>query len=135
MNIRPVDGVVYLIIFCIAVFIYFGCKLIIQFHTLLDRLGDATDGDAVENDDEIPNNLSDVEGDLLPASNSNNIILISNIQCLINDECPICIEQFKGNDELYQLKCGHIFHTHCITEWVNINNIYPTCRNTVINEV
>tara|TARA_Y100000996_G_C22156108_1_gene492533 strand:- start:150 stop:545 length:396 start_codon:yes stop_codon:yes gene_type:complete len=131
MNIRPVDGIVYLIIFCIAVFIYFGCKLIIQ----VVNATDGDDGDAVENDDEIPDNLSDVEGDLLPASNSNNIILISNIQCLINDECPICIEQFKGNDELYQLKCGHIFHTHCITEWININNICPTCRNTVINEV
>ena len=65
----------------------------------------------------------------------NNITLISNIKCLINDDCPICIEPFKENDELYQLKCGHIFHTECIAEWININHICPTCRKDIINEV
>tara|TARA_Y100000817_G_C16671056_1_gene461552 strand:+ start:133 stop:576 length:444 start_codon:yes stop_codon:yes gene_type:complete len=61
------------------------------------------------------------------------IVLISNIKCLINDECPICIENFKEDDELYQLKCGHIFHTDCITEWININNVCPSCRKVVVN--
>ena len=74
--------------------------------------------------------INDVEN---PISNQDQIILISNIKCLINDDCPICIEPFKENDELYQLKCGHIFHTECITEWININNICPTCREVVID--
>tara|TARA_Y100000814_G_scaffold274926_1_gene233961 strand:- start:192 stop:581 length:390 start_codon:yes stop_codon:yes gene_type:complete len=62
----------------------------------------------------------------------NDITLISNIKCLIKGECPICIEDFKENDELYKLRCGHIFHTECIEEWININRICPNCRDTVI---
>ena len=79
--------------------------------------------------------LSPISSSSSHSSRYDNIILISNIKCLINDDCPICIEPFKENDELYQLKCGHIFHTECITEWININNICPTCRKDVINDV
>ena len=68
-------------------------------------------------------------------SRYSDIILVSNIRSLINDDCSICIEPFKENDEMYRLKCGHIFHTKCIEEWININNICPTCREDVINEV
>ena len=70
-----------------------------------------------------------------PRRSLNEVILISNIKRLINDECPICIEPFEENDELYQLKCNHIFHTKCISEWININNICPNCREVVITDV
>ena len=75
-----------------------------------------------------------------PSSNANisphpnGITLISNIKCLLKGDCPICIEPFKEGDELYRLRCGHIYHTECIEEWININRICPTCRNTIIGD-
>ena len=89
---------------------------------------------AINENNNIEETTTDIENPSSRARSSHGqIILISNIKCLINDDCPICIESFKENDELYQLKCGHIFHTECITEWININNICPTCRKVVID--
>ena len=31
-----------------------------------------------------------------------------------NDECPICLEGFNGDDEKFLTKCGHVLHTSCI---------------------
>lgn len=31
-----------------------------------------------------------------------------------NNECPICLEGFNGDDEKFITKCGHVFHTSCI---------------------
>ena len=31
--------------------------------------------------------------------------------------CSICIEPFKSNCEVSTTKCGHVFHTKCITYW------------------
>ena len=32
--------------------------------------------------------------------------------------CSICIEPFKSNCAVSTTKCGHVFHTKCITEWI-----------------
>ena len=45
--------------------------------------------------------------------------------------CQICLQ--NDNNEIYELKCKHIFHKTCITEWYlsdNCNNCNcPICRN------
>jgi hypothetical protein len=33
-------------------------------------------------------------------------------------ECNICLEQITPNDKLVVLKCDHIYHKHCIKEWL-----------------
>lgn len=45
-----------------------------------------------------------------------------------NFECSICIDEFKDNELLKQLKCGHIFHRECLGQWLlNMNNC-PICK-------
>ena len=45
-----------------------------------------------------------------------------------NFECFICIDEFKENELLKQLKCGHIFHKECLGQWLLKNNNCPICN-------
>ena len=48
--------------------------------------------------------------------------------------CAICLEDFKAEDsenqQVAELACSgkHIFHVHCLKEWVKNNDICPMCR-------
>lgn len=42
--------------------------------------------------------------------------------------CSICTEEFDINDDIGILKCNHIFHTKCITEWGHYKCECPICR-------
>lgn len=47
------------------------------------------------------------------------------------DNCSICLNQIETLDIAGKLKCGHIFHHECISEWTDINNICPNCRQEI----
>eukprot|EP00931_Biecheleriopsis_adriatica_P003896 TRINITY_DN105646_c0_g1_i1.p1 TRINITY_DN105646_c0_g1~~TRINITY_DN105646_c0_g1_i1.p1 ORF type:complete len:307 (+),score=43.35 TRINITY_DN105646_c0_g1_i1:57-977(+) len=34
------------------------------------------------------------------------------------DVCTVCLEEFKKEDTLSRLPCGHVFHTTCVNKWV-----------------
>ena len=57
-----------------------------------------------------------------------------------NKECPICLELYKPEDLVMQLKCGdtHVFHRKCIDEMAtknsSIKNKCPLCRKTIVSE-
>ena len=42
-----------------------------------------------------------------PASENMNII------------CSTCMEGFKSNSDISSTMCGHVFHTQCITKWLD----------------
>lgn len=43
-------------------------------------------------------------------------------------ECAICLCEYEKGDELLKLKCGHIFHKPCITDWCKLNASCPIDR-------
>lgn len=43
-------------------------------------------------------------------------------------ECAICLCEYEKGDELLKLKCGHLFHKSCITDWCKINASCPIDR-------
>ena len=51
----------------------------------------------------------------------------------ISDECSICLEELYSN--LIILECNHIFHTECINQLMQIDNLNkfycPLCRDTI----
>lgn len=55
------------------------------------------------------------------------------------EECQICLME-HGSDKLTQLKCKHVFHSHCIEEWLGFQSkldrdkTCPTCRSIVKTE-
>lgn len=45
------------------------------------------------------------------------------------DACPICMEDFKANDNVRQMPpCGHIFHVLCVDTWLTRSTVCPNCR-------
>ncbi|KAG6685508.1 hypothetical protein I3842_12G116100 [Carya illinoinensis] len=47
--------------------------------------------------------------------------------------CVICLEDFKPR-EPYQVfpYCNHIFHSHCIRQWLNFKWTCPICRTCIL---
>ena len=45
-----------------------------------------------------------------------------------NFQCSICFDEFKENELLKQLKCGHIFHKECLSQWFLNQNNCPYCN-------
>ena len=46
------------------------------------------------------------------------------------NECIVCLNEFKQNEEITILKCSnfHIFHEICITNWIKMSDYCPICR-------
>lgn len=49
-----------------------------------------------------------------------------------SDECSICLEKFKVDDKIIQLKCSHKYHTQCITKWFDKDKSCPICRQSPV---
>lgn len=49
-----------------------------------------------------------------------------------NKECLICLEGHRIGSLAYKLACGHLFHTPCITKWLQM---HCTCEFTDSNAV
>merc|ERR1712007_165872 len=45
-----------------------------------------------------------------------------------NRECCICFEEHNLGDKVTRLSCAHIYHPHCITEWLTKHCTCPVCR-------
>ena len=48
--------------------------------------------------------------------------------------CVICLEDFKNGDKACVLPCIHIFHTHCIKQWLQSKNFCPICKFKLTGE-
>ena len=42
--------------------------------------------------------------------------------------CSICLESFTSISDISTTPCGHVFHTGCITKWLNKNSNCSHCR-------
>eukprot|EP01018_Ginkgo_biloba_P000693 Gb_30059 [translate_table: standard] len=45
-----------------------------------------------------------------------------------SQKCSICQEEYKDNEELGILECGHNHHTECIKKWLMQKNECPICK-------
>ena len=55
-------------------------------------------------------------------------IIFQNIDNPFNTACPITHESFSNDDNVLQLRCGHIFNTEAIRRWLRSNVTCPMCR-------
>lgn len=46
----------------------------------------------------------------------------------LDKSCVICKSDFELDEKITVLKCKHILHTECISEWVKYKSECPTCR-------
>jgi hypothetical protein len=49
------------------------------------------------------------------------------------NECAICMEEYKDDDEIAELKCSekHYFHSKCLEEWLKNKLECPLCKKSV----
>ena len=45
-----------------------------------------------------------------------------------NEQCIICLEEFKNGNQCLYLNCLHLFHSHCIIAWLTKHNTCPICK-------
>jgi len=69
--------------------------------------------------------------DVKPATeefvNSLSNVMLTNKE--IQENCSVCLDNFKEELKGCKLPCGHIFHEDCIKEWLSKhNNRCPVCR-------
>jgi len=48
-----------------------------------------------------------------------------------DSNCQICMEDFEEGDELRTLPCFHLFHAHCVDQWLKEKAMCPTCRHKI----
>ncbi|VFQ87190.1 unnamed protein product [Cuscuta campestris] len=44
-------------------------------------------------------------------------------------KCSICQEEYESGDEMGKLECGHLYHIHCIKQWLQHKNACPVCKS------
>ncbi|AAF69164.1 F27F5.26 [Arabidopsis thaliana] len=49
------------------------------------------------------------------------------------EPCCVCQEEYKEEEEIGRLECGHDFHSQCIKEWLKQKNLCPICKTTGLN--
>jgi hypothetical protein len=47
-------------------------------------------------------------------------------------QCPICYDNYSGNDLRVINNCNHAFHSECINRWFMQNRTCPMCRANVL---
>lgn len=48
-----------------------------------------------------------------------------------HEMCIICMNKVERGQIVNVLHCNHIYHHHCILDWIQMNIRCPTCRDTV----
>lgn len=46
-------------------------------------------------------------------------------------ECTICLDTMKEGESLIRLPCSHVFHTNCITAWLEMRNFCCNCKTVL----
>ena len=44
------------------------------------------------------------------------------------EECSICLGDFKARDKLFELRCGHLYHQKCLKDWLKKSTRCPLCK-------
>ncbi|KAF5751969.1 RING-H2 finger protein ATL13-like [Tripterygium wilfordii] len=48
-------------------------------------------------------------------------------------ECPVCLCQIVGGEEIGELRCGHLFHGVCMDRWLSFkHSTCPLCRDCLV---
>lgn len=48
------------------------------------------------------------------------------------ESCSICFEALVKKEKTLELpECHHVFHSHCVLQWVRRNAVCPYCRNSI----
>ncbi|KAL2332738.1 hypothetical protein Fmac_013951 [Flemingia macrophylla] len=51
-------------------------------------------------------------------------------------DCAVCLTEFEDEDTVKMLpKCAHVFHEHCIDQWLPSRMTCPVCRHNLTSDI
>ena len=59
--------------------------------------------------------------------NNENMVIYQNEKINNLNECIICLEDMKFNEDLILVKCSHIYHKECLEKWMVRRSVCPLC--------
>ncbi|GLU15440.1 hypothetical protein SLE2022_319300 [Rubroshorea leprosula] len=48
------------------------------------------------------------------------------------DSCIICQEEYKNEEKIGTLDCGHEYHADCLKKWLLVKNVCPICKTEAL---
>ncbi|XVE90564.1 hypothetical protein DITRI_Ditri20bG0088000 [Diplodiscus trichospermus] len=76
---------------------------------------------------ELPFSLIDDKPTMIPASKE----AIERLEKAVVEnpmDCAICLDDLSTGSEAKRMPCSHLFHGHCLVNWLGKSNICPMCR-------
>ncbi|CAH9104450.1 unnamed protein product [Cuscuta epithymum] len=69
-----------------------------------------------------------------PFSSSKALSVSKATECLDQnmDLCVICQNDYKDQENIGTVECGHAYHVHCIKKWLIVKNSCPICKLTAL---
>ncbi|RZB76058.1 putative E3 ubiquitin-protein ligase ZFP1 isoform B [Glycine soja] len=49
-----------------------------------------------------------------------------------NDSCIICQDEYKSQEKIGILQCGHEYHADCLKKWLLVKNVCPICKSEAL---
>ncbi|PAA57918.1 hypothetical protein BOX15_Mlig001252g4, partial [Macrostomum lignano] len=50
---------------------------------------------------------------------------------ILNEACPVCLEDFMAKESVLVSLCHHAFHDSCLLPWLRENNKCPLCKTGI----
>lgn len=51
--------------------------------------------------------------------------------CHCREQCTVCQELFEKKDSVMVLPCSHVYHSECISQWLQSSKLCPICSTAV----
>lgn len=53
--------------------------------------------------------------------------------CFEQVECVVCLSIIGEDEDMRELRCGHLFHRACLDQWLWLKNVTcPLCRDSLV---
>lgn len=88
------------------------------------------DDDNIELDFNSDDEISKINDVNFKKSNLDNFSVLHTVNVL-NQECPICLENLDENSKVRTTICLHTFCVSCINKWFQNNNFCPICKEKI----
>ncbi|KAL6280186.1 hypothetical protein ACE6H2_017067 [Prunus campanulata] len=99
--------------------------------TLAQNTGDIDDGALTEA--AVRGSLEEAVLSPMPATRASvealeKFVFDGGVQCGSSSDCVVCLGKMLSEDQVTCLPCSHMFHGHCIEQWLRYGHVCPLCR-------
>ena len=50
----------------------------------------------------------------------------------LDEPCCICLDEMRRSEAVLALRCGHLFHAHCVRAWLGRRQWCPLCKEPAL---